>query len=117
MRFVVVGVTNFAAPLLSRNFASAMIIARPSRSLSGERAGRNAADAAVADVLENVGPVGAGGQCGGGFDHQVVFVGTERAFVEPQHIAAFIVQGNGLQSIAGQAPASGLRRSRPSNRR
>ena len=43
MRFVVVGVTNFAAPLLSRNFASAMIIAMPSRSLSGERAGRNAA--------------------------------------------------------------------------
>jgi hypothetical protein len=43
MRLVVVGVTNFAAPLLSRNFASAMIIARPSRSLSGERAGRKAA--------------------------------------------------------------------------
>src|SRR6187549_3126675 len=44
MRFVVVGVTNFAAPLLSRNFASAMIIAIPTRSLSGERAGRNAAE-------------------------------------------------------------------------
>ena len=29
MRLVVVGVTNFAAPLLSRNLASAMIIAMP----------------------------------------------------------------------------------------
>ena len=44
MRLVVVGVTNFAAPLVSRNLASAMIIAMPSRSLSGERAGRNAAE-------------------------------------------------------------------------
>ena len=44
MRFVVVGVTNLAAPLLSRNLESAMIIAMPSRSFSGERAGRNAAE-------------------------------------------------------------------------
>ncbi len=43
MRFVMVGETNFAAPRLSRNLASAMIIAMPTRSLSGERAGRNAA--------------------------------------------------------------------------
>ena len=108
MRLVVVGVTNFAAPLLSRNFASAMIIARPSRSLSGERAGRKAADAAVTDELENVGLVGACGQCGGGFDHQVVFVGAKRAFIEPQHIAAFIVKGNGLQTAAGDRLLQGF---------
>jgi hypothetical protein len=43
MRLVVAGVTNLAAPLLSRNLASAMIIARPTSSLSGDRAGRKAA--------------------------------------------------------------------------
>ncbi len=44
IRFVVCGVTNLAAPLESRNLESAMIIATPIRSLSGERAGRNAAE-------------------------------------------------------------------------
>ena len=44
IRLVVIGVTNLAAPFASRNLESAMIIARPSNSFKGERAGRNAAE-------------------------------------------------------------------------
>ena len=58
--------------------------------------------AAVTDALENVGTVGTGGKRGGGFNDEIVFVGTERAFVEPKDIAAFVVKGNGLQPIAGK---------------
>jgi len=37
-----------------------------------------------------------------------VFVGAERAFIEPQHIAAFIVKGNRLQSGSDQRLLQGF---------
>jgi hypothetical protein len=46
--------------------------------------------------------VGARGERGRGLEYQVVLVRTQRAFVEPQHIAALIVQGNRLQAVAGK---------------
>jgi hypothetical protein len=79
-----------------------MIIATPSRSLSGERAGRNAAERPSPITWKWKIAIRALGERGDRLDDQVVFVRAERALVEPQHVAALVVQGNRLQPIAGK---------------
>ena len=52
--------------------------------------------------------VGAFAESRGSIDHQVVLVRTERAFVQPQHVATFIVQGDRLQPAADDSLLQGF---------
>src|SRR5690606_18605747 len=58
--------------------------------------------AAVADHLEMEVLVRGIGEDGSRFEDEIVFVGAQRAFVEPQYVATLIVKRNRLETVTGK---------------